>query len=1527
MSTWPAEQILRAGGTVRTATDDSMPLQARAWRHPATGDLTMIRLVRSELAGSEDLALATIGFTPAGHTPVGHTARRALGFPEWALINDPANATHALEVVPDLDRVRRLARTRAQEAKNLAEAVHARLERAQPAYLPTFCEEVGRAFLAADNRNWAGQWFNRAREAEATYRLAVDEDRHRQVFLEFAYAQCLPVKAISAEAKLIGGRLPADRAFATFRRFVIERVRGGLAPYTAMTTDLEQLAKAAGVDPQQVTREVLDEVLDQPSVAAAPTGWWKSVRGPLADIVAENPDVAVRLSTLRPDRAVTGWVDVLADVGVLHRLDEFTREQLLAMTDSLVYLAGIWAWETNNRPDRLIDLLEQVLRRVGEAEGHQLPRASFSRMSLDVVDLLCAHGFRVPVGGWHGLEMDLPAWHRHENRRDLSAIAADPELSKLLADSIVAHQWQDFVEPGLRQVVDSRVARIVAALGDRPTLAEVAAVLSRFDFLVAEYPVLAEALAAVDLAGAVLDTMHAGVRAELQWPAFDEAVHQDIDQPVADLWPDLLLSDNRGRTVLLDRAGVTPVIDPAPANVWLTDWATAETELARVWQVDHDTPCRGVWLSDPTNVRDWAELFWPGDITFASLGNGHGGRITGVNRVRYPDDLSAPYFTSMVWSDGERFWSGHAGEVQEIDPRTGAPGRPSLPGFLADAAADLGELDLTVSQYRPVPEGLPAHDGWSNGGTVNGQLGIAIAQQPDGGALIRTLATPRIEVAPPRLPIDLGPVQGLLRFPGAEQDVVVRASGITTLDGRVLLVLQDFEAGAPDELTPGVPWLQLYDNVPWQWAVQLAPADPPLSATLRAFTAEQAARLIDADGPDSNEDGTPAEVAALISLLEADDVDATLSIVVMGVGRLANRLARRISTLGSTPEGVDAADLPGLEEAVHLLGYDNGAGAGLRTPVGRRLGEGEREQINTADLDRAFAALAARLAGDEVVFDIQPEAGVWWALTQPAAWLYAAALSDTGEAERHALLTVVGLALRHGLIDDDIHVLECERADPDVAPHKVGDRFDLPAPTVIVHSADTLFDHLYGVVQRGERLGAPPNAAVIQEFGVLGTRDPDMLQGLLDRITAGARIEWDAELVGRFAELAGLPLAQAAMIWGGLAARHRVPLPKHAVEALGLSAAEAKQVVGAMNAGDDAYRAVIAAGIAGWDGRPDLAAMAEQWRAHSAGRVTLPEDIAGEFGAAFPHTAGELLTWLVDPSAEVDHEFVVGALLWLQYRLPWGQLRREVIPRGFAKLSEAVHTERFTFAHYTDGPELTDALQLLGLGRDDTSGPVWVEQDRDYQHWVNLVVDPTRVTDHEEQQLARLKELTDAHIPRYDRWANRAVYAPLAAQAVVEFGHEVAEGAELRDPRVSVPELVEEVAGELGVSHDAATYFLIVLALPDPTTKNVRAWTGWTAKRVAAAAGDLVGGGWLVAAKRARAGRNWFLPGPWVNSQSPALPLEEWKAPMFGMSGKWPDGLRGHRVLPWEPVPVLFARAWQRLQDGDRPGHVGFEDR
>jgi hypothetical protein len=142
-------------------------------------------------------------------------------------------------------------------------------------------------------------------------------------------------------------------------------------------------------------------------------------------------------------------------------------------------------------------------------------------------------------------------------------------------------------------------------------------------------------------------------------------------------------------------------------------------------------------------------------------------------------------------------------------------------------------------------------------------------------------------------------------------------------------------------------------------------------------------------------------------------------------------------------------------------------------------------------------------------------------------------------------------------------------------------------------------------------------------------------------------------------------------------------------------------------------------------------------------------------------------------------------------------------------------------------------------------------------------------------------------------------------------------GAFAQDPRLTARSTVDAVAATLGVETDAAAYYLQVLALPDPTNRNVARWCGWSARRVKTLAATLVAAGVVVTAKRERAERSVFLPGGWLSLRAPSLPLEAWKAPLYGLRADGTPVLSA--LVALMPVPSLFTRAWQRVQDGDEP--------
>lgn len=142
-------------------------------------------------------------------------------------------------------------------------------------------------------------------------------------------------------------------------------------------------------------------------------------------------------------------------------------------------------------------------------------------------------------------------------------------------------------------------------------------------------------------------------------------------------------------------------------------------------------------------------------------------------------------------------------------------------------------------------------------------------------------------------------------------------------------------------------------------------------------------------------------------------------------------------------------------------------------------------------------------------------------------------------------------------------------------------------------------------------------------------------------------------------------------------------------------------------------------------------------------------------------------------------------------------------------------------------------------------------------------------------------------------------------------------------PMNSVPQLVEQCAQQLGVDQLAATLYLQLLALPDPTTSNIKTWNQWTTKQFQSAVAPLMEQQLVVQAKRERAGREYFLPGGWEALKAPNLPLETWKLTLYGYENT--DPLRGgtaERIVPLGSVASLFQQAWKRWLDGERPAYA-----
>ena len=141
-----------------------------------------------------------------------------------------------------------------------------------------------------------------------------------------------------------------------------------------------------------------------------------------------------------------------------------------------------------------------------------------------------------------------------------------------------------------------------------------------------------------------------------------------------------------------------------------------------------------------------------------------------------------------------------------------------------------------------------------------------------------------------------------------------------------------------------------------------------------------------------------------------------------------------------------------------------------------------------------------------------------------------------------------------------------------------------------------------------------------------------------------------------------------------------------------------------------------------------------------------------------------------------------------------------------------------------------------------------------------------------------------------------------------------------QNPLVSSAETVASIEKKMKLSQDASVLYAQLLALPIPTTANIKKWNGWTPARIKKATEELTKQKLVLEAKRARAGRNIFLPGEWLELKAPWLPIEAWKLPhLYEMDLDTTVNMPADGPMILRPFDELFAAAWQRVLDGDEP--------
>ncbi|MER7057382.1 hypothetical protein [Streptomyces sp. NPDC000351] len=663
-----AAALLDAGALLplgSTGREDADTLTVRTYTHAALGDRSVVRLVPGTLGGAEDLALDFLGLVRDAETPeVGQVRRETLGFPAWALVNDPANGHHALALVKDVERLTRQAKSRPGTAKEGFETLGERLGRAVPHFLPTFYEQAARIFLQYDNTTYAAAFFGKAREAERVHALAVDEERQRAVFLEFAFAGALTVKALKQHVRDLAGRLDAAEAWDQFRQLAVERCAAGMPPYASLPQDARTLIKAAGLPRIDTECDLVADLVASPAAVRAPASFWTAYRAVLPVLAGRRPAVRTRLLEIMPagldhdlasddfwltllaecaaDRLLTGEAGGAQDTDGAEGTDGTegadSADAPGTAADGVDAAAWLSRWAAHRKhgarvhgtSPATLDLVTRMAPRL-RADGRPVDLFTGRRHAgadIGLLDLCAAEDIPLvlPEPGTE-VHLGLDRWARdtRPERRDLAAVAADPRLRPLLLRAVGAvgqdHQSAEVLEhladhpvltDVLREWLEGAVGQLTDAVG-LPGAREALHRLSPFRAVAPRAnPEAVARVAGYETAPLLGRTLRAGILDELGWPALEDALRlldggtrKDRDDTliIDEAWPCLILSRGR-QAVVVGPDGILLEHDlrlPADLERWQRPrFRYTDGELLVVWWQEGKQ--RGYWSTRPSEV-------------------------------------------------------------------------------------------------------------------------------------------------------------------------------------------------------------------------------------------------------------------------------------------------------------------------------------------------------------------------------------------------------------------------------------------------------------------------------------------------------------------------------------------------------------------------------------------------------------------------------------------------------------------------------------------------------------------------------------------------------------------------------------------------------------------------------------------------------------------------------------------------------------------------------------------------------------
>ncbi|MEV6731145.1 MULTISPECIES: DNA-binding protein [unclassified Streptomyces] len=1050
---------------------------------------------------------------------------------------------------------------------------------------------------------------------------------------------------------------------------------------------------------------------------------------------------------------------------------------------------------------------------------------------------------------------------------------------------------------------------------------------------------------------------------------------------VVEAWPYLIVANStQVRVIDADSTVLTHDLRAPSGNSHRYGFHYVDGELLVFWSSHRGGGgIEGYWHTAPGTVftLDHSGNHWNLRSDDISLPLPGGGRTTGGG-VLHAGDTRLPSEQPLL-HDGTSYWrwqrrdQDNDGGWREYDPSDGALGRLSQPGFLADAlSAHPG--NATVPAHAAWLRPAPTVEGSVLGAPVDGLLGWRTVRLPGRGwegsdTAGRTVSVPEGSEMP----------VAALAFPGDERPRALthrwRELSISDPDGVVTAQSRSdyrntaFATGSVD-LPPLPFWYALRPRDPEASAALRAADRATIGALLEAAAAAEALT----DLPDVVRAALPQVTAPKLiggiievlrfALVQQKALDGVAARLDPDTGAAADR----------EPEGpTDELIADALYGLVGTGYYRWGA----QSDVAYRYLDG----MVRAAADTGAEEVPGRLHFDlpELPHSALPFTQLLDQPAAIAYRAVAVGTTDEQRTALCTLLgrvDALGLDSAEGSADRWrrvlVHLDRRHLRTPDGIERNTSHRSLLPLGGGAVlglteHCASVPYGHEFGALlyDPAGRF-AVPGPYTLRGEAPLGDRErgAGWLAAFLTEAADRGPAPFFPEAAEEFARLTGVSAALARLLLAGLpnvdSYEHDF-LPAELRTALGVKVADAKNARTELKSLDIELRRELVATLLPadparlWTEGPDVAAVAELWNRRVGRRKPVPEwllteatraantswplhrALAAILDPAASPSLGVDVAWEVkgdhaEPSEPAGQPFtasvLTGALTltaWLAHRLPAGDPVRAALPPALTAVRQRLAAPGLllTIGHYASLPDFRKAAGTpteTGEGYERYGAVVMATQDdRPKPALRTALLDSTG----SDPYLPALRG--DDQQPSSVETALRAAHDPRFAALLADPGAPAAGAGAVdkdgtwwpQDPSRSVPELVAEVSEAHGLGADAAAVYLALLAMPDPTDRNVARWTGWKPARLKAARAELAATELVVTASRTRAGRSLFLPGGWAEMSSPVLPVERWKLPMYGLAAA------GRPVLgvlvPDEPAADLYRRAWQRVREGDVP--------